>query len=180
MSIPHHSTHALALTRLLSQGVKKVDIAEELGLTPSAVTQLSQKPEVASEVTRLQEQQLQKSTELDAQYDRIEGQLLNQLEKTIPLLMRPMEISKVLQTVNGAKRRGVGHAGREEGPARVLNLNIPVALQTRFVVNSANQVIEAGAQTLVTMPSSNIAKMAEAHNVTLIPNKTTEDEFGLD
>lgn len=179
MSIPHHSTHTLALTRLLGQGVSNKDVAEELGLTPSAVTQLASKPEVAQKIEEAQATQLAASTAIDAKYDRIEDKLLDQLEKTIPLLLRPMEISKVLQTVNGAKRRGVGHKSNEQGPARILNLNIPVALQTKFVVNSNNQVVEAGEQTLVTMPSSNIAKMAEVHNVQLIANTSAEDEFGL-
>jgi predicted transcriptional regulator len=179
MSIPHHSLHALALTRLKGAGVSNKDIADELGLTPGAVTQLAAKPEVAAAISELQETSLAASTAIDAKYDRIEDKLLDQLEKTIPLLMRPMEISKVLQTVNGAKRRGAGHKATEDGPARVLNLNIPIALQTKFVVNSANQVVEAGAQTLVTMPSSNIAKMAEVHNVITHQPQSAEDEFGL-
>ena len=179
MSIPHHSTHTLALTRLLGKGASNKDVAEELSLTPGAVTQLASKPEVAQEIEALQASSLAASTAIDAKYDRIEDKLLDQLEKTIPLLMRPMEISKVLQTVNGAKRRGAGHKVNEEGPARILNLNIPVALQTKFVLNSANQVVEAGAQTLVTMPSSNIAKMAEVHNVITHQPQSAEDEFGL-
>lgn len=179
MSIPHHSTKQLALTRLLGRGASNKDVAEELGLTPSAVTQLAAKPEVAQKIEEAQATQLALSTKIDESYDRIEEKLLTQLERTIPLLMRPGEIAKVLQTVNGAKRRGAGHRASEEGPARILNLNIPIALQTKFVVNSANQVIEAGAQTLVTMPSSNISKMAEAQNVRITNSKDTEDEFGL-
>lgn len=194
-TLPHHSTHASQVISYLKSGVTPIEISRALGITPGAVTQLMATPEVATELTRLREEQAIRSSAIDAKYDSIEEKLLNQLEKTIPLLMRPGEIAGVLTRINAAKRRGVAHAV-QTGPAQVLQLNIPIALQSKFVVNGLNQVVEAGDQTLVTMQSGNIAGLARtalapplAHTITGSSDDDTtpapqpivaqEDEFGF-
>lgn len=180
MSIPHHSTHAARLISYLTAGVTPSEAARALGITPGAVTQLMQTPEVSSELEKLREEQVKRSTELDHKYDTIEAKLLEQLERTVPLLLRPGEIANVLTRINQAKRRGVAHQATS-APPRVLQLNLPVAIQNRFVVNSSNQVITAGAQDLVTIPSSGVPKLLEANHATppASPTIEEEDEFGF-
>lgn len=156
------STTAAAL---LAKGIRKVDIAEHLGLTPSAVTQAV----ASAPAAQLTDQHVQ----LDNQYDRIEQGLLNQLEKTMPLLMRPMEIAKVLSTINGARRRG--GPLKDSGPKTVVQLNLPVAIQNRFVLNAQNQVVSAGNQDLVTLQSQNVVKLLESSKNA----SPQEDEFGF-
>lgn len=192
MSIAHHSTHTTSLINLLTQGVSQSEAARALGITPGAVTQLLEHPEVSAALDKYRLDQIAKSSQIDANYDAIELQLLEQMKKVLPLLMRPGEIAQVLTRVNSAKRRGVAHTAAA-GPAKVLTLNIPAALQAKFVLNAANQVVEAGNQTLVTMQSANIAKFAEAHHarptisstasdvaIKATPAKSdTEDQFGI-
>lgn len=160
MSIPHNSTHANQVISYLKNGVSPIEISRALGITPGAITQLMQSPEVSEVVNKIQAEQQARSAALDKRYDALEEKLLTQLEKTVPLLMRPMEITKVLSQINAAKRRGAVHA-ISSGPAQVLQLNIPISLQSRFIVNAANQVVQAGEQTLVTMQSSNIPGLAQ-------------------
>lgn len=187
MSIPHNSTHANQVITYLKNGISPIEISRALGITPGAVTQLMQSPQVSTEIAKMQAEQQARSSAIDAKYDAIEEKLLVQLEKTVPLLMRPGEIANVLTRINAAKRRGVAHQVAQ-GPAQVLQLNIPIALQSKFVVNSANQVVQAGEQTLVTMQSSNIpglaqTRLSEVQNViTDQTNSATiqeEDEFGF-
>lgn len=187
MSIPHNSTHANQVITYLKNGISPIEISRALGITPGAVTQLMQSPQVSTEIAKMQAEQQARSSAIDARYDNIEEKLLIQLEKTVPLLMRPGEIANVLTRINAAKRRGVAHQVNQ-GPAQVLQLNIPIALQSKFVVNSANQVVQAGEQTLVTMQSSNIpglaqTRLSEVQNViTDQTNSATiqeEDEFGF-
>lgn len=184
MATALHANNTAKLISLLNSGVTQSEAAIALGITPSAVSQQVSDPHVASQLTTVQTEQLERSTKLDEGYDRIEQKLVDQLEKTIPLLMRPEVIAKVLTQVNSAKRRGAGHIRTNQGPNRILTLNIPIALQQRFVVDARNQVIEAGDQTLVTMPSANIPKMAEVQNAKVThtlaaPRAAEEDEFGL-
>lgn len=168
MSIPHHSTHLAALDTLLKQGVSRSEAAAKLDITPSAVTQLA--PSIATGVA---------TNPLDDQYDAIEKKLLDQLERTIPLLMRPMEISRVLTTINQAKRRGGPLHTSNEAP-KVLQLTLPIAIQNRFVVNAQNQVVSAGAQDLVTLPSNNVAKLLEGTQNVSLPAKEESNEQRTD
>jgi hypothetical protein len=152
---------ASSVAALLKYNMKRVDIADELGLTPGAITQAASKlPAVEASPEEL---------ELDSSYDKIESKLLKQLEKTIPLLMRPMEISRVLQTVNAAKRRG-GPLKSQQAAPTVLQLNLPLAIQNRFVLNSLNQVVSAGNQDLVTIPSGAVSRLAAAQSPQLLPH----------
>ena len=174
MSIPHHSTHASALATLLTSGMTQSQAAATLGITPSAVSQLmsSESPELDAARKR--------SSALDAEYDEIEGALLKQLKRTIPLLLRPGEISNVLTRINAAKRRGVA-ADTPSGPTQIIQLNLPTRIQNKFVVNSTNQVVTAGDQDLVTIQSAAVQKLLESHNnaAPQIPLVEQEDEFGF-
>lgn len=170
---------ASSVATLLAHNMKRVDIAHELGLTPSAITQVAaQLP--AREATP-------DELALDASYDSLESKLLKQLDRTAPLLLRPMEIAKVLSVVNAAKRRGGPLKDKAVAPT-ILQLNLPVAIQNRFVLNSANQVVSAGQQDLVTIPSAAVAKLAAAthptgnhhnHVLNLSSSEGEEDEFGF-
>ena len=174
MSIPHHSTNTSALATLLTSGMTQSQAAAALGITPSAVSQLmsSESPELDAARKR--------SSALDAEYDEIEGALLKQLKRTIPLLLRPGEISNVLTRINAAKRRGVA-ADTPSGPTQVIQLNLPTRIQNKFVVNSTNQVVTAGDQDLVTIQSAAVQKLLESHNnaAPQIPLVEQEDEFGF-
>ena len=172
MSIPHHSTNLTPLQKLLASRATRSEAATALGITPSAVTQL------AEQLPQDQES-LKRSTAIDEHYDTIEAKLLTQLERTIPMLLRPAEIARTLQIVNGAKRRGVG-AIREQGPTHIIALNLPLAIQNKFTVNSSNQVVSAGTQDLVTMPSAAVPRLLESHNATTKKLSTNAKDLGFD
>ena len=174
-TIPHHSTHTTKLLEYAKIGASQSQIAAALGITPSAVSQLMSNPEISSQLQEIREAQLSRSSALDAKYDEVEDKLLEKLASTIPLLLRPMEIATVLSKVNAAKRRGVA-ATTQQGPARILQLNLPEAIQAKFVLNQTNQVVSAGSQNLVTIQSANVLKLAEANHAT---PQTDYDEFGL-
>jgi hypothetical protein len=159
---------ASSVAELLKYNMKRVDIAAELGLTPGAITQ------AAARLTPADEPLTPQHAELDSTYDSLEAKLLKQLDRTIPLLMRPMEISRVLQTINSAKRRG-GPLKSQATVPTILQLNLPIAIQNRFVLNSNNQVISAGAQDLVTIPSSAVSRLA-AESKTNHANISTHTE----
>ncbi len=170
MSIPHHSTNLAPLAQMLAAGQTKSQAARTLGITPSAVSQLTS--------TEAQEAQLKRSSELDAQYDRIEDKLLKQLERSIGLVVRPAEIARTLQIINSAKRRGVS-ASLESAPATVVQLNLPTTIQNKFTLNSSNQVVTAGTQDLVTIQSNNVKNLLETHRAKNLLPSPEEDEFGF-
>lgn len=177
MSIPHHSTNTSQLLALLSAGVSQSDAALKLGITASAVTQLI---DTQPELQELRKQQLKRSSELDVQYDDIEDKLLKQLQRTVPLLTRPQEIAAVLTRVNQARRRGVASSSND-APTTVVTLNLPTTIRNKFVVNNKNQVITAGSQDLVTIPSSAVSTLLTKRLEAPVeaPTILEEDEYGF-
>lgn len=175
-TIPHHSTNAARLVSLLRANVSQTQAASILGITDSAVSQLMQTPEVASKLADLKLAQLGVSTEIDAKYDKMENKLLDQLDRVIPMLTRPAEIARVLSTVNQAKRRGITPDSANQGPATIIQLQLPERLSHKFTVNSSNQVVSTGARDLITIQSSNVPKLL--HDA--ISTKALEAEFGVE
>lgn len=159
-----HSFNTSSLATLLAAGHTRSEAAAALGVTPSAVTQLAESMEV--------------SEQIDSQYDEIENMLLKQLKRTVPTLLRPAEIANVLTRVNQAKRRGSLHQDNNT-PQTVINLNLPTSIQNKFVLNSSNQVVSAGTQELVTIPSGAVTKLLEAQNESKQQQLTQTDEFGF-
>ena len=92
--------------------------------------------------------------------------------------MRPHEIARTLQIVNGAKRRGAGAPERQQ-PTHVIALNLPTTIQNRFTLNSPNQVVRVGVQDLVTIPSAAVPKLLEKHNEPSTPS-TDAKELGFE
>lgn len=109
MSIPHHSTHLPKLNRLLRTSASRTDIADELGLTPSAVTQLAATPAVQSALASSKQETAAADAQLDESYDRIERTLLTQLERTVPLLMRLVRL-QMFSPKSMELRGEVGHS----------------------------------------------------------------------
>ena len=157
-----HSQHSSQLLKYLQHGVTQTEAARALGITPSAVTQLMQSEELAPQVEELRQKQIERSAKLDERYDSIEEKLLDQLERTIPRLLKPREISGVLAQVNSAKRRGITAAAQNSDQARVVQLHLPAVITNKFTLNATNQVVAVGDQQLITMQSANIAKLAES------------------
>lgn len=183
MSIPHHSTHATQALTLFEQGVTNSEIARSLGVTPSAITQLFDSEELAPRVKEIREAQLERSASLDVRYDRIEEKLLDQLERTIPMLLKPEQITNVLSRVNAAKRRGISLT-QDNKPATVVHLALPPQIMQRITTNINNQVVSVGGQQLITLQSQNVATLAKLSEVQNASQPQTvlieqEDEYGF-
>ena len=99
------STEERALN-LLGKGVTPSQTAAALGITESAISQLLSRDEFADAVAELRYKNLLSYSERDEKADSIEDRLLKKLNDCIPYLMRPMEIARIYQIINAAKRRG--------------------------------------------------------------------------
>lgn len=153
------ATETRALELLGTGTISKEDVALACGVTASRISQLLADPEFSEEVSLLRFKNLKKNNDRDDSYDRMEDKLIKQLDMTIPMMSRPAEIARVLQMVNGAKRRGMTASSDINSSAPVINLTLPAITVQRFKTNINNQVISAGAQDLITVQSSEMSKM---------------------
>ena len=149
--------------QLLGSGVNSEAVAAALGVTPSRISQLLAEDHFSRRVADLRYLNLQKHNNRDSAYDSLEDRLLDKLDKAMPLLVRPRDILDAMTRVNNAKRRGQSAATEVNNHQNIVTLVLPSVITNKFAVsvNVNNQVIKAGEQELLTMPSGNLLKRVE-------------------
>src|SRR3990172_3327576 len=91
---------------LLGSGIAPSTMAASLGISHARISQLLSDENFAARVSELRYKNLAKHNERDDAVDTLEGKVLEQLEDSIGMVHRPMELVKIYQVLNGAKRRG--------------------------------------------------------------------------
>ena len=85
-----------------------------------------------------------------------------------------MEIARIYQIINSAKRRGQSAPESITASQEVVPLIMPTVITNKFTVNVNNQVIQAGQQPLITVQSGNmqalLSKHKESQDVNLLTN----------
>lgn len=148
---------------LLASGVAPSKVASAVGCSPSYISQLSDSPAFQEKLSSLKE-------ERDSKLDAIEDKIVAKLEKSVDLLFKPMEVLKYFQVVNQAKR-STTLAATQLQPQQIVNIQLPSLTGTQFKLNAQNQVIQAGDQTLITLPTVALNLLTgESNNEDSIPN----------
>lgn len=149
---------------LLGQGIIPEQAAAASGLSASRISQLLSQEEFAARVAELRFDTLSKHNDRDAAYDSLEDQLLEKMKDCLPLMMRPQEILRAIQTINSAKRRGSSAPNSITEQHTVINLILPTQILTQFSLNPQNQVTAiqtssetgSGEQPLLTIQSGSL------------------------
>ena len=163
MSTTPSSTESRALT-LLGQGLPVSVVANALGVSDSAISQLLSNPTFAQEVKNRKFAALARHNTIDENYDKMETALQKKLHEVIPMMFKPRDILHAIQVVNSAKRRGMPSQESAPDQSRVVPLIIPTIISQKFITNINQQVIQAGTQDLTTLQSSQVSKLIEAKN----------------
>lgn len=162
----YSGTKARAL-ELLGDGVASNLVAQTLGVTESYISQLLADELFLKGVVERRYEALAKHNKRDAEYDKLEDELLHRLKETMPMLYDPIKITKVLQVINAAKRRGQSSPESITQQNVVVNLTLPTAVIERFSVvkNVDNQILEAGSQKLLTIQSGTLMDRVNAKRI---------------
>ncbi len=163
MSQSLSSSESRALT-LLGQGINPEMAASAVGLSVSRISQLLSDPEFAAQVAEARYRNLVKHNERDNMYDEMENILAKKFHDLIPFMMKPMEILKGLREINALKRRGSSAPDSITQQQEVINLVMPVQIISQYRVNSANQVVQAGNQDLITIQAGGLNALIKAKN----------------
>ena len=141
------------------------DIANILNVTTEALDEVIQGyglKKLAEKTNQIQS--------IDAKYNNLEEKVLDKLEKSLnnsfqPLT--PLEYTRILQTLNGARRKTeVGRdnllGGNEVGGSqRLVQINLPKSMEVEIKINSLNQVSEVDGRVVETQASSDLVKLLE-------------------
>jgi transcriptional regulator with XRE-family HTH domain len=147
---------------LLGAGVSQEAVASALGVTASYISQLMADKDFAQQVADKRFTQLHQHTVRDNKYDTIEDRLLERMEQSLPMMIKPNEILRAIQVVNAAKRRGSQAQELPVGQHAQVVLNIPIKLVQKFTTNILNQVITVEGKDLITMPPQTLLKKVGA------------------
>lgn len=161
---------------MLGGGLSAESVATALGVSPSLVSQLLSDEEFASAVTARRFAKLTKYNARDDRLDALEDECIKKLEEMLGMVYKPMEVARIFQLVNAAKRRGTGadQAASTVINNQVVNLIMPQVLAQKFHANSDNQVVEVvesapvkdqpeqQRHSLVTMPATGLTQLAAA------------------
>lgn len=171
--LSHTQSKALSL---LGKGISSVMVASTLGVSESLISQFLADGRFAEEVTKLKLATLQKQTSIDDKYMESEEKLVDKLLKVIPLMTKPMDILRGIQTINATKRRGMAEVTGTSGQSTIVNINLPQVMAARFISNGHNQIVEIqdeqGTRSLITSTVSEVSKFAAAQR---IPESFTGD-----
>ncbi len=138
---------------LLGAGCKPVQVAEATGLSESYISQLMSDAEFSAEVSKQRFDKINKHNIRDEAYDTLEDAAIERLADALPFATKPLEIMRITQFLNSAKRRGQGTSEGIASTAVTVQLLMPTTIVQKFTTNINNQVIAAGTQTLETVQS---------------------------
>lgn len=146
---------------LLGSGVSPEATAAACGVSASYISQLLSTEIFSQRVSELRYKSHMDKTKRDDSYNCIEDRLIDKLNNSIPLLIRPADILGAIRVINGTTRRGASNEATQAPSTSIVNIILPAHTAIKFTTNTNNQVITAGDQSLLTMPSTNLLNQIE-------------------
>lgn len=164
---------------LLAAGVIPAKVAEICDITPARVSQLMDSTEFKDQLLEAKFSQATQYTNLDQKLNTLEEKILDGLDKTVGMVFDPMKLARMLQVVNGAKRRGTGSLGEGLDEQPIVPLILPTKIVNTFIVNQVNQVVQAGGEDLITIQPSRMKELANEQLIETIRNQTIPKTTGI-
>lgn len=165
------------IARLTAEGISPVNISQDLGITPSHLSQIMaeenfnimvQEFQAVIELGEsLEEHEARESLhkEMDTYWDEIEALSIEKLRDTLAmgLVTKPSEVLSIAAIANKAlrKRGGSNRTSNADGGATILQLQISNVLVNKGEVtqtsrNRENQVIEVDGRTIINATKESI------------------------
>lgn len=159
----------------LAQGQKQRDIAKQLGVTESAISQQVKQvkqeggaPAPASTATGAPAATgaASPAQQIDIAYENVELKLVQRLEQQLDtgfLAMSSKELLQAIRTINGTKRR-TGAEGLPQGTSitqnnTMVSLQMPARIRHQVIKNVNNEIIEVDGKTLLTVDPTQLSRL---------------------
>lgn len=168
------------IAKALARGETKTDIAKSLGITPAVISQhlaqdsfnamveeLKAKYAIAEEVED-QEDRIELYKAIDDTYDNLEASALQRLSELVDsgLITKPLELLRVTEFANNAKRKNVDNRVNSEFNNTTVNLSVSNILvnagqKQEVKVDARNQVVAVGDTPIASTSKEGIYKALE-------------------
>jgi len=144
---------------LLSQGISTSQAAAACGVTDSYVSQLKADPELASVLAGSAVETATRDIAFDNTLERAELMALEKIEKNLPFANMGQAMA-AFRVLNSARKRKDAFATPvDQSTSITVNLTLPAAAAARYVVNSANEIVEVEGKTMITATAKSLDSM---------------------
>ena len=163
---------------LLGTGLPESKVAELLELTPAMISHYKEDPRFQAALKKLLIESTLAAQVRDQRLDDLEDIAITQMEKFLPMILRPNEVLHALKTINGLQRRSkemVQERNRIPDGAQIVKLTLPantVDAEISVKLNSSREIVEVEGEELRTMPSADVMRSAQR----LLPSKASDEE----
>jgi predicted transcriptional regulator len=143
---------------LLGAGLTQQIVAASLGVSQAAISAMLSEESFSARLAELRYESLAKHNIRDDKADSLETRILEKLEQSLPMIHKPMELTRVYQVINAAKRRGSSVPESIQEKQQIVQLVVPIQLLNKFQVNVQGQAVTVShgedVQDLVTIQSN--------------------------
>ena len=158
---------------LLARGVDAVEVAKELSVSATYISQIQQDDEFQSIYKQIVAQRAVNThsqyVEIDTHYDSFELKLIKTMDENSDVILasmidKPAALLTAVRTMNGAKRRAMGEQQNTVANTEV-SLQLPAFLveqaKPKVVHNVNNEVVQVGDKPLVSLSGVGIKKQRD-------------------
>jgi hypothetical protein len=92
----------------------------------------------------------------DSKLDKLEDLLLDRMQDSVAYVTKPMELTRIFQTLNAAKRRSTPNTGELPQTQQIISLNIPVHVVANFQLSNTREIVEVDGRALVSMSAKQL------------------------
>lgn len=141
---------------LLSQGIPAAQVAAAAGVSESYISQLRADPELSTLIASGAAESTTRDIAFDNTLERAELMALEKIEKNLPFanMGQAMAAFRILNSAR--KRKDAFAAPADQSTTITVNLTLPAAASARYVVNSANEIVEVEGQTMITATAKSL------------------------
>lgn len=141
---------------LLSQGVSAVQVASSAGVSEAYVSQLRHEPEIAAKIASVSVGKLEDAVVFDTALERAEMLALKKIETQLNFANFNQALG-AFKILNAARKRSDARpAGENTGTTVNVNLTLPAAAASRYIVNSSNEVVEVDGKAMITATATSL------------------------
>lgn len=160
----NHTTELII--SLLAKGVSAVQVANTAGVTEAYVSQLQKNPEIAAQIQAAGVEKLAMDVAFDTSLEKAEQLALNKIEAYMPHANFGQAIA-AFKLLNMARKRSDPRIDPPSTTATIhVNLTLPAAAASRYIVNSANEVVEVEGTPMITATAKSLDNLLAQRAVT--------------
>ena len=153
------NTNKEQIIALLSQGISAAQVAAAVGVSESYISQLRNDPEISDLIVTSGTAKLEAAALFDSSLERAELMALEKIEKNLPFanMGQAMAAFRILNSAR--KRKDAFATPADQSTSITVNLTLPAAAAARYVVNSANEIVEVEGKTMITATAKSLDSM---------------------